>query len=70
MQSLHTTAHFEVDGSVTLKAPGLAAPGDHKVLTCPGRSGISSHGSHDRQPGTVLLMRIWDNEEDDIYDTL
>ena len=68
MQSLHTTAHFEADGSVTLKAPGLASPGEHRVLIV-----LEDHVS----PATDAMMasegsfaKVWDNSDDEIYDTL
>ena len=68
MQSLHTTAHFEPDGSVTLKAPGLAAPGEHRVLiVLEDQASAAMEAMIASEPS---LSRIWNNEEDDIYDTL
>ena len=32
MQSIHAIAHFDDDGTVSIKAPGLASAGEHPVF--------------------------------------
>ncbi len=68
MQSLHTTAHFDADGSVTLKAPGLAAPGDHRVLIV--LEDATSLATQAMVVSEPAFTAVWDNSEDEIYDTL
>jgi hypothetical protein len=68
MQSIHTIANFAADGSVTLKAPGLAVPGEHPVtLLVEDRASDTSDFS---QLSQAALAKVWDNSEDSVYDVL
>ena len=68
MQTIHTTAHFDSDGSVTLKAPGLASPGDHKVmLVLEDDTAVSREVTMVSEPS---FDKVWNNPEDSIYDSL
>ena len=68
MSSLHTTANFESDGLVTLKAPGLATPGLHKVMLVLEDDATESLGA--MTLSSASFARVWDNKEDEIYDSL
>ena len=68
MQRIHTIARFAADGSVTLKAPGMAVAGEHPVtLVVEDQPSDSADFGGLSQPA---LAKVWDNPEDSIYDEL
>jgi hypothetical protein len=66
MQRIQTSARFAADGSVTLKAPGMAVPGEHPVTLVleDESSGIPDFSVLSQ----AALAKVWDNPEDSIYD--
>jgi len=68
MQSIHTIANFAADGSVTLKAPGLAVPGEHPVTLLV--EDQASDSANFNSLSQAVFAKVWDNSEDSAYDVL
>ena len=68
MQTVHTIAHFDADGSIQLKAPGLASAGDHRVMLV--LEETASDAAEAMALSAASFSKVWNNPEDAVYDTL